>query len=104
MIADQARDILNNLESIRITRGELARLLDVTPTQLRDLLEMHGTNFKALRHEARVNRADELFGKVSQRELANAIGIGGDLWFKTFSQWRDRHGLDRLSIRHREAA
>ena len=96
MITQTARDILDNLPVLKITRTELACRIGVTPAHLDQYLKDDGHTFLTLLQETRVRRAERLHGKVPQMQLAAALGFYGERWYYSFYRWRERHGLQRF--------
>lgn len=90
-------NLMRERECLRITRAEVADVLWLNTWDLDALLKIEGVTFLELIQRERLRRAEELFGKVPQRELAYALGFAGREWYKSLYEWRRRYGLHQYA-------
>lgn len=96
-ITAQVLNLMRELDCLRITRGEVADVMGINPWDLDALLKIEGVTFLELIQQERLRRAEQLFGKVPQRELAYALGFANREWYKSLYEWRRRYGLHQYA-------
>ena len=98
-LQEQIKDILIERE-FRVSLQEVCESLDVPKSMLRDVLSINGTTYKQLKIDAQEQVARELFGTVSQKRMAQALGFQGVNPYISLCQWRARNGFYWASVSH----
>lgn len=94
-VSDQVKNILIE-NRFNLFMADVAKMMDANKKVVENLLAMEGTTFRKVKRDAQIEIAEKLYGKVSQKELANRLGFTGKTPHVSMYEWRYRNKLGKL--------